>query len=66
MIYDKPELLRLKGEILLKQSPDDHQRAEGWFTKAVESAVALNARMWELRAAVSLARLWRMQGAESD
>lgn len=66
VIYDKPELLRLKGEILLKQSPDDPNRAEGWFIKAAESAVALNARMWELRAAVSLARLWRMQGREKD
>jgi predicted ATPase len=57
IIYEKPEIIRLKGEILLAQSPDDPQKAEGCFLLAVESAILQKSKMWELRAASSLARL---------
>ena len=62
IIYDKPELIRMKGEILLVKSPHESQIAEDWFVRAVQSAVQLSTKMWELRAAVSLARLWQKQG----
>ena len=37
-------------------------RAEAYFESALEVARAQQAKSWELRAAMSLARLWRSQG----
>jgi adenylate cyclase len=47
------ELYRLKGEILLRQTVPDGAQAEGCFQQA---------KAWELRAAMSLSRLWQHQG----
>ena len=66
VIYDQPELIRLKGEILLSQSPSDPERAEQQYLKAIESAVLQKSRMWELRAKVSLARLWQKRGKVNE
>jgi len=66
IIYDKPELIRLKGEILLSMSLDDSQNAEEQFLRAVDSAVQLKSKMWELRATVSLTRLWQKLGRGKD
>jgi predicted ATPase len=54
------ELYRLKGELLLTQG--DKTEAEASFHKAIEVARHQQARSWELRATVSLCRLWRKQG----
>ncbi|MGB3712865.1 MAG: tetratricopeptide repeat protein, partial [Candidatus Promineifilaceae bacterium] len=54
------ELYRLRGELLLMQGDDD--QAEDSFEKAIEVARRQNAKSWELRAAISLARLWEKQG----
>jgi tetratricopeptide (TPR) repeat protein len=55
-----PELLRLKGELLLLQSPPGvAERAEDLFRKALDEARRQEALSWELRAATSLARLLR-------
>jgi Tfp pilus assembly protein PilF len=40
----------------------DEKEAETSLKKALESARSLNARWWELRAAIDLAQLWRRQG----
>ena len=48
------ELYRLKGELLLAQSPHQHTDAEACFQHALALAGAQHARFWELRAAVSL------------
>ncbi|MEP6934403.1 MAG: hypothetical protein ABI988_10740 [Nitrospirota bacterium] len=53
------ELLRLKGELLLGQSDPSVQAAEQCFCEALEIAQNQQATMLELRAATSLARLWR-------
>ncbi len=53
------ELLRLKGELLLKQSEQSVSAAEQCFAEALTMAQDQNARMLELRAATSLARLLR-------
>ena len=54
------ELYRRQGELLLRK--DNHQtEAENKFQKALEIARIHNARSWELRAAVSLSRLWMNQ-----
>ncbi len=53
------ELLRLKGELLLAQSSQSISAAEQCFSQAVQIAHDQQARMLELRAATSLARLLR-------
>ena len=55
-------LCRLKGDLLLVLSPENPAEAESWFQQALEVAQKRQARMMELRAAISLCRLWREQG----
>jgi tetratricopeptide (TPR) repeat protein len=62
IIYEKPEMLRLKGEILQAISQDDMKEAESCFIHAMECAEQHKSRMWQLRAGTSLARLWLRQG----
>ncbi len=62
-----PELHRLKGELLLSQSaPAVATTAEDLFQQALDEARQQNALSWELRAAMSLARLRRDQGRAAD
>jgi class 3 adenylate cyclase/tetratricopeptide (TPR) repeat protein len=61
--FNDPELLRLKGEMLLDEGDDAAQReAESCFHQAVELSSSQEAKSLELRAATSLARLWQRQG----
>ena len=57
------ELHRLKGLVAL-QSPGaiQHAEAEGHFLKAIEIAQQQQAKSLELRAVMSLGRLWQQQG----
>jgi TOMM system kinase/cyclase fusion protein len=55
------ELYRLKGELLL-QAVADARQAEACFHLALDVARRQQARAWELRAAMSLSRLWQQQG----
>jgi predicted ATPase len=62
-----PELLRLKGELLLLQSPPAvAERPEALFRQALDEARRQETLSWELRAATSLARLLRNQGRPVD
>jgi predicted ATPase len=54
------ELNRHKGQLLLRRG--HAEAAEELYRKALSIAVEQEARLWELRAATSLARLWRDQG----
>jgi predicted ATPase len=54
------EIWRVRGELLLKLG--DEAGAEASFLKAIEVARRQQAKSWELRASVSLARLWIEQG----
>jgi predicted ATPase len=56
-----PEIHRVKGELLLARSAKDRDAAEAAFVEALSVARALQAKVMELRAAVSMARLWRDQ-----
>ena len=58
--YYEAELRRLKGELLLMQG--DETEAEASFHKAIEVARRQQAKSWELRATVSLSRLWQQRG----
>jgi tetratricopeptide (TPR) repeat protein len=56
---DQAEMLRLKGEVLLTHYPPAGAEVEKYFREALEVARAQEAKWWELRASVSLARLLR-------
>jgi predicted ATPase len=60
--YAEAELHRLKGELLLKQTILDAHQAEACFQQALAIARRQQAKSWELRAAMSLSRLWQRQG----
>ncbi len=57
------DILRMAGEIALK-SPPDAAKAEAYFEHALAVAREQQAKSWELRAAMSMARLWRDQGKQ--
>jgi TOMM system kinase/cyclase fusion protein len=59
--YWEAELYRLKGE-LLARAAEQHTEAETCFRQALEVARRQQAKSLELRAAMSLARLWQQQG----
>ena len=62
-----PELLRVKGELLLLQrSPDATAAAEDLLRQALDLAREQGALSWELRAATSLARLWYKQNRSTE
>jgi len=56
---DYAETLRLKGELLLMRDGAARTEAEHCFRSALEVAHAQEAKWWELRTSVSLARLLR-------
>jgi tetratricopeptide (TPR) repeat protein len=60
-IYEA-EVNRVAGEIALKSPVPDAVKAQEYFERALAVAKAQQAKSWELRAAMSLARLWRDQG----
>jgi predicted ATPase len=60
------ELYRLKGELLLKQDVPDAQEAERCLRQAVDVARQQQAKSFELRAAMSLSRLWQRQGKRQE
>src|SRR5262249_24936900 len=62
----EPELHRLKGELLLQVSADNHAEAETYFQHALSIAQNQSAKSWELRASTSLARLWQQQGKRQE
>jgi predicted ATPase len=55
------EVSRIAGEIALLSSEPNPSKAEASFTRALAVARQQQARSWELRAATSMARLWRDQ-----
>jgi predicted ATPase len=55
------EIYRLQGAWLLLQATPDAAQAEAYFQQALAIARRQQARSWELRAAVSLSRLWQQQ-----
>jgi class 3 adenylate cyclase/predicted ATPase len=56
------EVHRIAGDIALMPPERDAARAEGCFERALAVARKQQAKSWELRAAMSMARLWRDQG----
>jgi predicted ATPase len=52
--------------LLLRQAVHDEEQAEACFQQALAEARRQEAKSWELRAAMSLARLWQQQGKQAD
>ena len=57
---------RIKGELLLTQDTPDEQQAEACFQNALKVARGQSAKSLELRAAMSLSRLWQRQGKKTE
>jgi predicted ATPase len=60
------DIHRIAGEIALKSPERDTVKAEGYFDRALAIARQQQAKSWELRAATSMARLWRDQGKRDE
>jgi len=60
------EAYRLQGTLLLRQAAPDTPQAEACFQHALDVARRQQARSWELRAAMSLARLWQQQDKRAE
>jgi len=60
------EVNRIAGEIALKTPEPDAAKAQAYFERALAVAREQQAKSWELRAAMSMARLWRDQGKRDE
>src|SRR5215467_13567362 len=64
--FYEAEIHRLKGELLLARSAENQVEAEACFHEALTIARHQQAKSLELRAAMSLARLWQQQGKRAE
>jgi len=56
------EVYRMAGEIALMSPEPDTEKAETYFDRSLAVVREQQAKSWELRAAMGMARLWRDQG----
>ncbi len=62
--FYEAELYRLRGDLLLKI--EERGSPEACFHQAIEIARRQSAKSWELRATMSLSRLWQQQGKATE
>ena len=62
----EPDLHRIAGDLTLMSPEPDTAKAEAFFERALTIARQQQAKSWELRAAMSMARLWRDQGKRDE
>ena len=60
------EVYRLRGVLLLRQTGTPQAEAEAWLQRALDVARRQQAKSLELRAAMSLSRLWQQQGKRQE
>jgi predicted ATPase len=65
-IRQEAEIHRMAGEIAQLSSQPDAAKAQAHFKRALAVARQQQAKSWELRAAKSMARLWRDQGKPQE
>jgi predicted ATPase len=63
-LYFRPETLRVRGDLRLKLG--QAELAEADFREAITLAQKMSAKLWELRATMSLARLLASQGRRDE
>ena len=72
LVSHEADINRLKGDLLRQKEMDSSQlaeiesEAEECFNKALEIARSQQAKSWELRAAMSMSRLWKEQGKKEE
>jgi predicted ATPase len=64
--WAEAELYRLRGSLLLQQTGTPQAEVETWLQQALDVARRQEARSLELRAAISLSRLWHQQGKQKE
>jgi tetratricopeptide (TPR) repeat protein len=64
VLWAEAETLRLTGDVLVAMG--DRAGAEAGYREAIAIAQRRSAKLWELRAAISLARLWRDHGNRTE
>jgi predicted ATPase/class 3 adenylate cyclase len=64
--WSEAEVHRVAGEIALLSQEPDTAKAEAYFERALSVGRQQQAKSWELRAAMSMARLWRDQGKRDE
>ena len=64
--YWEAEVYRVRGELLVLDPKPDVAKAEAYFNRALDVARKQRAKFWELRGAISMARLWRDQGKRDE
>jgi predicted ATPase len=64
--YWEAEVYRLQGVLLLRQPGTPQAEAEAWLQRALDVARRQEAKSLELRAAMSLCRLWQQQGKQAE
>src|SRR4029453_1501379 len=64
--YWEAEVYRLRGVVALRQTGTSQGEAEAWLQRALDVARCQEAKSLELRAAMSLARLWQQQGKRAE
>ena len=64
--YWEAEVCRLRGILLLRQPGTPQAEAEAWLQRALDVARRQEAKSLELRAAMSLSRLWQQQGKRDE
>jgi predicted ATPase len=60
------ETYRMAGDIALLEPKPGAAKAEMYFNRALDVARKQQAKSWKLRAAMSMARLWRDQGKRDE
>jgi predicted ATPase len=63
---DEAGVRLLEGEIALMSPERDAAKADAYFNRALAVACQQQAKSWELRAAMSMACLWRDQGKRDE
>jgi predicted ATPase len=64
--YWEAEVYRLRGVLLLRQPATPQAEAKTWLQRALDVARRQEAKSLELRAAMSLGRLWQQQGKQAE
>ena len=64
--FAEAELHRLRGELLLAESHERFGEAEECFARAIDSARRQQGKAWELRATMSMARLWKERDRRNE
>jgi predicted ATPase len=60
------EIYRLRGVLLLRQAVPQQEEAEAWLRRALDVSRRQEAKALELRAAMSISRLWQQPGKRAE